>query len=162
MELTQKRVREVFEYREDGTLVWKIATSNRAKVGTVAGGKRKNGYFFASIDGKKHGVHRLVYLYHHGYMPEEIDHIDCDPSNNRIDNLRAATRQENNRNKAKQSNNKSGYKGVFWSKERNRWIARIKIDSKIVQLGRFQNVSDAAAAYEKAAALHHGEFARVA
>lgn len=162
MELTKDRVREVFEYREDGTLVWKIATSNRAKIGAVAGGQRKTGYWFAAIDGKKYGVHRLVFLYHHGFMPPELDHIDRDPSNNRIENLRAATRPENNWNKTRQSNNTSGYKGVFWRDERKCWVARITVNGKTVGLGSYKTASDAAAAYEKAASLHHGEFARVA
>lgn len=160
MEPTQARIRELLDYRADGALIWKIATSNRVKIGFVAGFKRKDGYWFVSVDGRKHALHRLIYIYHHGAIDQEIDHRDGNPSNNRIANLRLATRTQNCCNKRKQRNNKSGVKGVFWCADRQRWIAKIKIGDKSKNLGRFKTIEEAAAAYADAAAALHGEFAR--
>ena len=92
-------------------------------------------------------------------MPEEIDHIDVDTSNNRINNLREATCSENQANKKLKANNTSGFKGVSW--DRGKWIAQITINYKIIRLGRYERAEDAHAAYVKAAVEKFGEYHRV-
>jgi hypothetical protein len=71
--LTQERVRELFDYHEDGYLIWKISVSNVRK-GDIAGCPNKAGYLRVRFDGKLYYIHRLIFLYHKGYLPRMIDH----------------------------------------------------------------------------------------
>ena len=89
-----------------------------------------------------------------------VDHIDGDGLNCRRANLRLATKSENNRNRRLGKNSASGLKGVSWESGRSMWMASIRVDRKQRFLGRFDNPSDAHAAYCAAAKELHGEFAR--
>jgi hypothetical protein len=91
----------------------------------------------------------------------EVDHISMDTLDNRRSNLRVATHQQNNFNKGKKRNNKSGHKGVSWDSERGKWYASIRLNGKQIGLGRHSNLSDAADAYRLAAIKLHGEFVRL-
>ena len=162
MKLTQDRVCELFDYREDGNLIWKVRTSNRVNVGSVAGFRRKTGYLEVRVDGKLYLGHRLIYLLHHGSLPSEVDHIDNDQWNNRIENLREATSSQNKCNRGKERCNTSGYKGVYWHAQSKRWHASIVFQRKKTSLGLFDRPEDAHAAYAEAAKRLHGEFARAA
>jgi hypothetical protein len=166
--LTQAYVRERFDYHRDGYFTWKPHPSmppnwHGRYVGQRAGyllpGTR--GGYVVRIDTISYGLHRVVFLYHHGYMPDEVDHIDMDPSNNRIENLRAATHQQNNCNKRRMKSNTSGYKGVRWRKDRAHWTAGITANGKDLYLGSFPTKQQAIEAYDKAALKPHGEFARL-
>ena len=157
MELTQARVRELFDY-VDGQLFPKIRTHGR-KPG-VAVGCNSGGYLITMVEGKLYKVHRLVYLWHHGHMPKLLDHIDGNRSNNRIDNLREATDQQNGCNRGKNKNNKSGHKGVHYDKRRGKWQAQIMVNRKNFHVGYFDDPEEAHEAYKKAAANYHGDFAR--
>ena len=102
--LTQKRLKELFDY-QDGQLIRKTnrasnGNGNRWKAGTILGFPLNGGYVGASVDFKKYKLHRLIWLWHKGNLPTlDLDHKDGDPSNNRIENLREETIAENNRNK---------------------------------------------------------------
>lgn len=161
MELTQQRVRELFDYREDGFLISKIRVGRR-KAGDPIGFMSSLGYWIFKIDKKSIKVHRVIFLWHYGYIPAEVDHIDCDRGNNRIENLRAATSQENNRNRGANKNNTSGFKGVAFEADRGKWKAHICINRKKMHLGRFDSPEAAHEAYKAAALKHFGEFARAA
>lgn len=140
--LTQKRVKELFDYR-DGELIRKVDV-RRSKVGDIAGSIDSHGYLHTGIDGKTYLNHRLVWLWHHGFMPEnQLDHIDQNPLNNRIDNLREASRSCNMRNR-KQQKTTSGVKGVCWNKQGNKWQARITVKRKLIGLGCTDNLLEAA------------------
>ena len=89
----------------------------------------------------------------------ETDHINCDKLDNRRENLRICTRAENKRNTGKLPNNTSGYKGVSWSKAKNKWEVVISVNDKLIHLGRFNNIIDAAHVYDAGARKYHGEFA---
>lgn len=91
----------------------------------------------------------------------EVDHIDNNGLNNQRYNLRVATHWQNLANRALQKNNTSGYRGVSWSKQANKWWAQIYVDSRTVHLGLFDDVKDAAKAYNDAAIERYGEFARL-
>ncbi len=91
-----------------------------------------------------------------------IDHIDGDPSNNRFANLRMATFSQNSANSRVHSINASGRKGVFWHKQCGKWMASITIFGKQKHLGLFDEIEDAANAYDRAARDAFGEFARSA
>lgn len=89
----------------------------------------------------------------------QVDHINGNKLDNRRSNLRLCTRSQNYWNKGKQSNNKSGYKGVFWAKHVQRWRARVMSNGRITELGYFDSPEEAHRSYVKAAKQVHGEFA---
>jgi len=89
------------------------------------------------------------------------DHIDNNPLNNKKSNLRECSQKENTRNFSLSRRNTTGYKGVHWDKNRNKYQAYIQQDGKRKHLGRFENIIDAAQAYNKAALKYYGEFARL-
>ena len=159
--LTQERLRELLDYDpETGIFRWRAARG-ATKPG-AAGCPNKRGYLRICIDYKLYYCHRLAWLYVHGEWPREIDHRDLDKSNNRIGNLRVATRTQNNANMAKKRDNTSGLKGAYFDKRKARWGAGLKVNKRFKFLGYFATKEQAHAAYARAATIHHGEFARVA
>lgn len=90
---------------------------------------------------------------------QEIDHIDGNRLNNQKSNLRYATSSQNKANRGPRKDNKSGYKGVSWHKQRKKWTARIKNGSKYEHLGLFQNKIDAAKTYNIKAIEYYGSYA---
>jgi hypothetical protein len=157
--LTQSQVLEMFSY-ENGKLFWRKKTSRKTVVGNEAGTVRKNdGYRQIMIDYCTYRTHRLVYMYHHGFMPEIIDHINQNPADNRIENLRIANRAENAQNCKLRPDNTSGVKGVTWCKNKRKWSARLYADSRCVNLGRFAKMQDAVAVVMAARIQFHGAFA---
>jgi hypothetical protein len=158
--LTQKQVKELFDYvPETGELIWKVDRGTNKTRETTAGNLRIDGRKHIQINRSKYLVHRLVFLYHHGYSPRFIDHIDKNPSNNRIENLRACTPSQNQGNVLKRSNNTSGYKGVHFNKRKQKWQAGIKVNNHPIYLGRSSNPIDAAQIYNFGAYRYFGEFA---
>jgi hypothetical protein len=152
-EITQEKVNELFEYR-DGLLFWKV----RKKYGPIQVGDRAGSmynYRQVQIGDKMFKAHRIIYLMFHGTLPEIVDHIDNDPNNNRIENLRACTRAENNRNTTIRKDNTSGVKGVHWCKRDKKWIVRVG-----TYLGYFDELSKATEAARHYRKVHHKEFAR--
>jgi len=94
-------------------------------------------------------VHRLVWKWWYGYDPEEIDHINGNKSDNRIDNLRSVSCSTNNRNRPMQCNNTSGFTGVAWYKSIGRWSARVKVNRKTVHIGVYDTPQEANAARDE-------------
>lgn len=159
-ELSVDLLHEIFNYR-DGELYWKVRRSHNAAVGSRAGVQHSSGYRIIKINGKPHKEHRLIFLMYYGYLPKEVDHIDGNKLNNRIENLRSATTSQNQHNRTKYKNNTSGYKGVsFYGKNKYKcWGANIQVNGKQKHLGYFLTPEEAFAAYCKAALELHGEFA---
>jgi hypothetical protein len=168
---SQSRLRELFDYA-DGQLIWKARPLSEFKnqracniwntryAGKVAGGLKPDGYWAICIDYVRYKAHRLVYAWHNGAYPSqlEIDHINGVPSDNRIENLRLATRTENVANSTKPYTNTSGFKGVFWSKRGKKFTAQIRINGKRTHLGYFQSAEEAASVYARASLIHRGAF----
>ena len=112
------------------------------------------------IDGHSFRAHRLAWLYVHGRWPaEQIDHIDQNTSNNRLNNLREATASQNKANKSPRRNNLLGVRGVSREKGGRKFRAAITKDGHRLYLGAFGTVKAASAAYQKAANKLFGEFA---
>lgn len=152
--VTQKRLKELFDYNpETGIFINKVRRG-RYHAGTVAG-HCGQGYFRININRKLYLAHRLAWLYVHGELPEYIDHINRTPTDNRLVNLRPVSKKQNQENKEKQVNNKSGYKGVSWDTQRKKWFACIQNKNKTIGLGRYNNKEDAYKAYCDAAAKYH-------
>jgi len=157
-ELTQDLVKELFDYK-DGFLYWKVK-HERTKIGDKTKlTQNNNGYYRIGIKKKRYLTHRLIFLYCHGYLPKEIDHIDGNPTNNNIKNLREVTHQQNLMNQKQQINCSSKYKGVCWDKQNKKWLSYIKINKKVKNLGRFILEKDAAIAYNIKAIELFGEYA---
>ena len=149
----------VFDY-SDGKLYWKIAKSRCVRVGEEAGCIDKStGYVKVSLDGKSYGAHRLIFLMHHGYLPKNVDHDNLNRSDNRIENLRAATVANNAQNSKRPSNNTSGVKGVSWHKKIGKYLAYVTVNGKRVLLGYYADLDDAKQSVMKAREFYHEEFA---
>lgn len=151
-ELTQDELKDFLSYdAETGVFTRKKYRSHLAKVGDVAGWADTKGYIRIEINHKPYAAHRLAWLYVYGRFPsEQIDHINGNPSDNRIANLRAASNSENQQNVGPKRNNKSGVVGVHWYTPRGVWRAAIKINGKYKSLGYFRSVAEAATARQLA------------
>lgn len=143
-------------------LRWKVSPKGGVCAGAPVGKQMLKRYWQTKLKQKYYLVHRVIWEMVHGPIPDgcEIDHKDTDPANNAVSNLRLASRTANCQNRSKQSNNRSGYKGVCWNKGKNKWHAQIWDNGKKVHVGYFTDVLVAAAAYAKAAEQYHGTFAR--
>ena len=143
-DLTHDRLRELLAYNpKTGKFYNRVARGSGAKVGAEAGCTQPNGYVQIGIGGNLY-AHRLAWLYVHGYMPEHgVDHIDRNPGNNRIDNLREASQICNSRNCGSRSHNTSGVKGVSWYKPRCKWNAYITVNRRRFNLGYYDDFNDA-------------------
>lgn len=152
------RVALTFDF-ETGDILWREPAPGR-KVGRTAGWVCK-GHRHITVDYQTMQAHRAMWAVFYGEWPTElIDHRDTNPLNNRITNLRVATKAENGFNRGAQKNNKSGLKGVSWLKRERLFIAQIRANGINYRLGYFKKAEDAAAAYAAAAAIYHGDFAR--
>jgi len=159
--MTQKRLRHLFGYHPDGFFIEKTNRNPSYKntVGrSVKGTLYKNGYLMMTIDGKLHSLSRMIYLWHQGYLPQCVDHINRIRTDNRIENLRSATRTQNRNNSGPNKNNRSGFKGVSPLRS-GRWVAVIRREGKQMHLGTFNSPKEAAQAYDKACKLFDKEFA---
>lgn len=153
--MNQTDLKSLLEYHSDGYFVWKKGHPGYS-AGSRVGGKHPSGYYQAHVRGKRWQMHRLVFLYHHGYLPEIIDHINGDKEDNRIENLRPVTKAQNSWN----MKGWVGNKNVDWIQSRKRWRVMVMKESKNHFGGYFKNEEDA---IEKAKEMRnelHGEYAR--
>jgi hypothetical protein len=158
--MNSKLLKTLLHYNPDtGLFTWKYSNSDKPIIGTTAGTRHPHGYIRINIHKKMYYAHRLAWLYIYGELPKlEIDHIDRDPSNNRIENLRIATHSQNMSNAPKRRTNICGLKGVC--RHQNRWMARITSQGRGIYLGLFDTAEEAYSAYLVAAKKFHGEFYR--
>lgn len=136
--------KDIFEYKE-GCLYWKIKPSSKSKIGDKAGYLLNNGYLMVQYNYKPYLLHRLIWEYFNGPIPEgwEVDHINHVKDDNRIENLRIVTRKENCKNRSKNCNNSSGITGVSWDSVRFKWRAYINVDGDQKLLGFFDSLQEA-------------------
>jgi hypothetical protein len=150
--LTQERIQEVLFYDEKtGKFFWYDNGPKRYR-GEEAGWRMKSGHIRIKLDGHAYLAHRLAWFLAHGTWPELLDHINQNPADNRIENLREASRYTNRLNSRLGKNNKSGYTGVFLHKVTGKWGAVASINGKQKHFGVFEKIEDAVAA-RKAALL---------
>lgn len=162
MNVSVERMKELLDYDpETGIFTWKVSRGGIAK-GSVAGHvSARDGYVRINVDRNLNLAHRMAWAIVHGVWPERtLDHKNLSRSDNRLSNLREATLQQNNLNKGMVSYNTSGWKGVSWNANTQKWRAQIDSKGKHYHLGLFDDVREAAEAYIFAALEHHGEFAR--
>ena len=161
-ELTQARLRELLDYDPlTGVFVHKTTRGRLCKAGQVAGYLHQWGYIHINISGKIYKAHRLAWLYVHGsFPPNHIDHINGNRSDNRLVNLRPATKSENGCNRGAAADNTSGWCGVSFDKSRGKYIAQISVEKIYRHLGRYDSPEIAAAVYNHVVVQVHGEFAK--
>jgi hypothetical protein len=161
--LTQERVRALFDYDpETGALTWRYRpasdfistrackTWNARFSGKPVNSRHRMGYFCVRIDYVAYFVHRVIWLYVYGSMPEMVDHINHDGFDNRILNLREVPSSVNQKNQSRSRRNKSGKTGVYWSERFQRWKAEIFVNGKKICLGSFREKDDAVKARTEA------------
>jgi hypothetical protein len=167
-------LRECFSYDPiTGVMRWKerpathfqdqhrCRIANSRWAGKIAGRPEKKGYLAVAMTIEGRGriclkLHRIIFAMHHGRWPEDqLDHINRDPSDNRLENLREATNAENCQNRRKRSDNTSGLVGVSFDKKVGRWRSYIGADGRLIHLGFFDSPAEAGNAYDKARAVFH-------
>lgn len=154
--ITHKEALEVYEYK-DGNLYWKVARPS-CGLGKRVGSPNKKGYIRTRYKGEYLYLHRLIFLYHHGYMPKQVDHINGNKADNRIENLRESSQSQNMWNRKTNKNSKTGIKGV--TPFRNKFRARVTANYKPHTIGYFDTIEEAKRAIENYRNQLHKEFAR--
>ena len=174
-ELTQSRVRELFNYDEGtGALIWRprpreefrseshwarfnahIAGKEAGTVQQTNSGVSYKRVFFGR---KSYANHKVIWLYVHGHWPEhDIDHKNRCRIDNRLENLRIATKSQNSANRV--FKNRVGLKGAYRQKGRDTYYSMIRVERKAIYLGFFYSEIEAHEAYKAAAQKYFGEFA---
>lgn len=143
--LTQSRVRELFDYApETGDLIRKVKTINSKEIGETYDSINGNGYKTLKIDGKTYPLHRIVWLWYYGYLPENlIDHRSKNKLDNSIDNLREVSNSCNTRNCSVYSSNTTGVKGVTLRISDKYFVARIFYNGRNINVGSSRSLTEA-------------------
>lgn len=157
--LTQDLLRSLVHYDPETGVFTSLVKKPFVEVGQVLGSKNGRGYLQFNVAGRSYTAHRLAWLYVHGEWPEDqVDHKNRVKSDNRISNLRSAGNHENGSNCSISKNNTSGIKGVMWYKRHQKWTASIRVNRKLLHLGYFTDIADAAKARLAAELKYFGEF----
>ena len=155
------QVKNIWEYR-DGALYWRV------KCGRGVAVKRPGdkvqvkpdplGYSYVTWRRKHFAVHRVVFLLTNDWLPDCVDHIDNNPSNNIAENLRAASRLENQYNRRANIKSRTGIKNV--SPHQGKWSVRFSFGGKTKHFGCFDDIELAELVAQEVRSLYHGAFAR--
>lgn len=162
MKTPPEEIKDWLDYNpETGAFYWKRTRQGcRKQAGEEAGSIVGTGYRSIQFDGVRHQAHRIAWWMIHGWLPEEIDHINMDRADNRLVNLRPADSSRNKCNRL-HGTGASGLKGVHPSGRRERpWKAYITLNGRYRHLGHFHTPEEAGRVYDAAARQHFGEFAR--
>ena len=137
--------------QETGIFTWIKKPAHAVKVGTIAGRHRPDGYIAIQVKSRIYLAHRLAWFFVYQQWPsDQIDHINGTRNDNRFCNLREATRKQNMENRKPNFNSVSGYVGVTWSKQHQRWCVRIMSNKKPFHIGYFNCLLNAVIARKKA------------
>lgn len=154
-------LRRLFSYDpKTGVVRRKTESRGTPRIGSVVGAMCGKGYLRVTINKRLYQLHRIVFAIIHDRWPtEHVDHINGNKSDNRAGNLREASNAENMRAVPPKKSNRSGASGVMWDRARGQWRAQIKVNYRLINLGRFSTKDAALAARQKAERQYFGEFA---
>lgn len=155
--ITAEKLRELLDYDPNsGVFTWLVRPAQHVKIGDIAGSLDSDGYRQIRIDGKLYLAHRLAWLHNYARWPsDQVDHKNGVPDDNRIANLRECSNAQNGQNRAKNSNNTSGFTGVSLDKSSLKWKAQIMTNGRPRTIGYFDAAEEAGNAYLAAkSALH--------
>jgi hypothetical protein len=169
---TQEYLHECFDYDgASGIVRWKIRPAHHFKSksscmmvntrngGDVVGYKIKSGHLVVRLSGKNALLHRVVWKIWYGNDPDNlIDHADGNQANNKIENLRISTHSQNCHNQKLGKNNTSGFTGVWFNKQINKYAAEIMFHRKKISIGYFKTAEEASEARVKKSIELFGEF----
>lgn len=139
--MTQEYLQSIYLYK-DGFLISKETGEKKGTTGA-------DGYVRFRVLGKRYKAHRLVFLYHHGFLPKALDHINRVKDDNRIENLRVIDNQKNAGNISTYVSNTSGYTGVSYHKRGKNYQVSMAVDGVKVYLGSAKTAKEAADIYRK-------------
>lgn len=151
-------LRKYFDY-SNGELIWKESHASNAPAGSKAGHTSKDGYTRISLNGKSYLAHRIIYAMHNDNLPKQIDHINGNRTDNRIENLRPATLNQNQHNAKLRKDNTSGVKGVTWNKTAKKWCVRLWVNGKMKAFGNYFDIDYAKFVADAMRHKYHKEFA---
>lgn len=155
--LTKDYLNSIFEYK-DGNLYYKERIG-KMLAGQKAGSLRQSGYVAIVVNKVPRYAHRLIFMMHYGYFPKFIDHINGVKNDNRIENLREATKNQNAWNTTKTILNTSGVKNVYWSKRDKKWNVRISANGTYKSFGNYFDLNVAKFVAETMRHKYHKSFA---
>lgn len=141
----------------------RISGPRTDRIGLIASTTQNQGYVWVAIGRKQYLAHRLAWFYVHGVWPKgDIDHANRNRSDNRLCNLREATRSQNNANAPASVLSKTGMRGVFYVPRVKKYRAQMRANGRRISLGYFETAEKASEAYKNAARQEYGEFAHSA
>ena len=144
-------VSSLYRYDPDTGLIYHKTGKGRCRVGFVAGTRRGDGRWSIGLLGKKYYCHVIAWLLHYGEWPDmdmDIDHINGDNGDNRIDNLRVGSHSLNMQNRTRPvAHSRSKLIGASYNKVSGKWFAQIKKDGKNMHIGYYETAEEASAAY---------------
>jgi hypothetical protein len=150
--ISHQQLKEIFNYK-DGNLYKKNKNNKKA------GSKNIIPYDKTLVLGTRYYIHRLIFLYHYGFFPQFVDHIDGNPTNNKIENLREANSSQNMKNQKIPKDNTSGVKNVCWHKKAKKWCVQLRLNGKKFHIGLFQDLELAELIAIEARNKYYGEWA---
>jgi ubiquinone/menaquinone biosynthesis C-methylase UbiE len=153
--VTQELLKELYEYK-DGAFFWKN-TGKKHKPTPITEAHR---YARLVVNKKAYMLHRLIFLYHHGYFPKIVDHINNNRENNAIENLRETTQEFNCLNRITPKSNKAGCKNVHWHQSMKKWCVLMSVNRKRKIIGYFEDFEFAELVADEARQKFHGAYAR--
>lgn len=159
--ITQEYLKQLFDYHPNGYFVCK--KTGKTVVCSMNKGQR---YLRIGINGKPTALHRMIFLHQHGYLPKCLDHIDGNRENNKIENLREVTQQQNCLNSKHRTISKSPYKNVYLQpptknpKWKRNWIVSLTVSGKRKYIGSFEDIELADLVAHEARNKFHGQYAR--
>lgn len=157
--LNIEELNKSYFYNHVTGIITRKLDSGRWKKGQVCGWEIGQGYTEISLNGKTIGAHRLAWALHYQEQPPEyVDHINRIKNDNRIVNLRAATKSQNGANRTILSNNTNGFKGCYFIKSCNKWRVQCRLNKKLYNLGYHSEIESARKAYNEFASKVFGEY----
>jgi len=148
---------KLFTYNRDtGVLTWRVRVNQKVKANSIAGCRNVYGYRVVTYKGRQYKEHHIIWLLTNGEWPKMLDHINGVKWDNRLENLRESTTQENSWNqRVAQSNNSTGFLGVSWHKGHKKFISHISVNMKLKHIGYFDTAEEAHEAYLKQKRILH-------